>query len=157
MKEAIGIIETIGLVAAISALDVALKAADVTLIGYENSKGGGLITVKISGKVGAVKAALDATISDSQNHIKISGKLVIPRPSEEIKRLIYNRETKGYIEKIEKGKILEEKEIVKLKNNLDEIVTIENKNENLEKIVVENKINVEIKKNKKSVKTNKNH
>ena len=59
-KGALGFIETVGLVAAIASADAAVKAANVSLIGRENSKGGGLITVKIAGEIGAVNAALSA-------------------------------------------------------------------------------------------------
>lgn len=108
MKEAIGIIETVGLVAAISAADTALKAADITLIGYENSRGSGLISVKISGKIGAVKAAIDAVEDEAKKTKGINGKLVIPRPQEDIELLIYNKDTVGYLLKdnSEKDKIL---------------------------------------------------
>ncbi len=56
MKQALGLIETIGLVTAIEAADAAVKAADITLLGFENSKGGGKITIKFVGNVGAVQA-----------------------------------------------------------------------------------------------------
>lgn len=108
MKEAIGIIETVGLVAAISAADTALKAADIILIGYENSKGSGLISVKISGKIGAIKAAIDAVEEEAKKTKGINGKLIIPRPQEDIELLIYNKDTVGYTLKddTEKDKIL---------------------------------------------------
>ena len=60
MKQALGMIETIGLVSAIEAADAAVKAANITLLGYENTKGGGKITVKFVGDVGAVNAAVAA-------------------------------------------------------------------------------------------------
>ena len=47
-SKAVGLIETIGLAAAIEAADAAVKAANVTLLGYENTRGGGMITVKVS-------------------------------------------------------------------------------------------------------------
>ena len=59
---AIGIIETIGLAACIEAADVCVKSANVNLIGYELSKGGGMATLKIEGNVGAVKAAIEASV-----------------------------------------------------------------------------------------------
>ena len=59
MKEALGMIETKGLVGAIEAADAAVKAADVVLVGKE-CIGSGLVTVMVRGDVGAVKAAVDA-------------------------------------------------------------------------------------------------
>ena len=60
--QALGMIETKGLVAAIEAADAMVKAANVTLIGKEHV-GGGLVTVMVRGDVGAVKAATDAGAS----------------------------------------------------------------------------------------------
>ncbi len=58
-QQALGMIETKGLVASIEAADAMVKAANVTLIGKEHV-GGGLVTVMVRGDVGAVKAATDA-------------------------------------------------------------------------------------------------
>lgn len=88
MKKALGLIETIGLVTAIEAADAAVKAACVTLLGYENTKGGGKITVKVVGDVGAVQAAVSAGVAAAERIGKVYSKLVIPRPSEEIDALI---------------------------------------------------------------------
>jgi len=63
VKNALGLIETVGLVAAVTAADAAVKAANVELAGYELSRGGGLVVVKLFGDVGAVKAAVDAARS----------------------------------------------------------------------------------------------
>ena len=60
MNKSLGLIETEGLAAGIEAADAAVKSANVELIGYELTKGGGWTTVKIQGDVGAVKAAVDA-------------------------------------------------------------------------------------------------
>ena len=59
MNEALGMIETKGLVAAIEAADAMTKSANVTLVGYEKI-GSGLVTVFVRGDVGAVKASVDA-------------------------------------------------------------------------------------------------
>lgn len=59
MGEALGMIETKGLVGAIEAADAMTKSANVTLMGYEKI-GSGLVTVMVRGDVGAVKAAVDA-------------------------------------------------------------------------------------------------
>ena len=57
--DALGMVETKGLVGAIEAADAMVKAANVTLVGYEKI-GSGLVTVMVRGDVGAVKAATDA-------------------------------------------------------------------------------------------------
>jgi len=62
MGEALGLIETKGLVAAIEAADAMVKAANVTIVGYEKI-GFGLVTIMVRGDVGAVKAATDARSS----------------------------------------------------------------------------------------------
>ena len=86
-QKALGIIETVGLNTAIVAADAAVKAANVELLGYENSRGGGLITIKLVGDVGAVKAAVDAAAAS----IKMNGQggrivsaEVIARPHDQI-------------------------------------------------------------------------
>ena len=58
-KEALGMVETRGLVGAIEAADAMVKSANVSLVGYEKI-GSGLVTVMVRGDVGAVKAAVDA-------------------------------------------------------------------------------------------------
>jgi len=90
MKQALGLIETIGLVSAIEAADAAVKAANVTLLGYENTKGGGKITVKLVGDVGAVNAAVAAGAAAAARIGQVYGCHVIPRPHDEIEALIAN-------------------------------------------------------------------
>ena len=90
MKQALGLIETIGLVSAIEAADAAVKAANVTLLGYENTKGGGKITVKFVGDVGAVKAAVAAGVAAASRIGKVYSQHIIPRPHDEIEALIAN-------------------------------------------------------------------
>ncbi len=90
MKQALGLIETIGLVSAIEAADAAVKAANVTLLGYENTKGGGKITVKFVGDVGAVKAGVAAGVAAASRIGKVYGQHIIPRPHDEIEALIVN-------------------------------------------------------------------
>ena len=58
--KSLGIIETIGLASGIEAMDSALKSANVELIGYELTKGDGMVTIKLEGNVGAVIAAIHA-------------------------------------------------------------------------------------------------
>ncbi|EBQ0422360.1 propanediol utilization microcompartment protein PduJ, partial [Salmonella enterica subsp. enterica] len=59
MNNALGLVETKGLVGAIEAADAMVKSANVQLVGYEKI-GSGLVTVMVRGDVGAVKAAVDA-------------------------------------------------------------------------------------------------
>jgi microcompartment protein CcmL/EutN len=65
MSEALGLVETKGLVGAIEAADAMVKAANVILVGYEKI-GSGLVTVMVRGDVGAVKAAADAGAAAAQ-------------------------------------------------------------------------------------------
>ncbi|MFO7681127.1 MAG: BMC domain-containing protein [Chloroflexota bacterium] len=90
MKQALGLIETIGLVSAIEAADAAVKAANIILLGYENTKGGGKITVKLVGDVGAVKAGVDAGAAAARRVGQVYACHVIPRPHDEIEALIAN-------------------------------------------------------------------
>lgn len=87
--EALGLIETKGLVVAIESADAMLKAADVTLINKTNV-GGGLVTIMVTGEVSAVKAAVEAgTAAIRQiNSTFIISQHVIPRPDEELDSLI---------------------------------------------------------------------
>lgn len=85
---ALGLIETVGLPTAIEAADAALKAANVRLVGYEKTRGGGLVVVKIRGDVGAVRAAVEAAVISASKVGKIYGYHVIPRPHEETELVI---------------------------------------------------------------------
>ena len=86
-QEALGLIETRGLVAAIEAADAMCKAANVQLTGYENV-GSGLVTVMVRGDVGAVKAAVDAGVSTAQQVGEINASLVIARPHLSVDKII---------------------------------------------------------------------
>jgi microcompartment protein CcmL/EutN len=86
--KALGLIETIGLVTAFEAADAALKAANVKLLGYENTKGGGRITIKFVGDVGAVKAAVAAGVAAALRIGRVESSLVIARPHQAIEGLI---------------------------------------------------------------------
>lgn len=96
VKQALGLIETFGLAAAIAAADAAVKSANVQLVGYELTRGGGLTTVKLFGDVGAVKAAVDAGKMAAEKVNKVWSTHVIPRPHEELSPLLLNQETVGY-------------------------------------------------------------
>jgi len=87
MKEALGMIETKGLVGAIEAADAAVKAADVSLVGKE-CIGSGLVTVMVRGDVGAVKAAVDAGAAAAKRVGELYSVHVIPRPNEDVEKLL---------------------------------------------------------------------
>ena len=85
--EALGMIETRGLVAAIEAADAMVKAANVVLIGTEKI-GSGLVSVMIRGDVGAVKAATEAGSNAAQNLGEIIAVHVIPRPHADVEKIL---------------------------------------------------------------------
>jgi|WetSurMetagenome_2_1015567.scaffolds.fasta_scaffold145313_2 microcompartment protein CcmL/EutN len=90
LEYALGMIETKGLVGAIEAADAMTKAADVTLIGKERT-GGGLILVKITGDVAAVRAAVDAGAAAAQRVGELVSMHVIPRPDDGTEILIHEQ------------------------------------------------------------------
>jgi ethanolamine utilization protein EutM len=83
MEEALGMIETRGLVGAIEAADAMVKAANVKLVGKELI-GGGFVTVMVRGDVGAVKAATDAGAAAAGRVGELKSVHVIPRPHSEV-------------------------------------------------------------------------
>ena len=84
---ALGMLETKGLVGAIEAADAMVKAANVTLIGKEQV-GAGLVTVLVRGDVGAVKAATDAGAAAAENVGELISVHVIPRPHAEVEVIL---------------------------------------------------------------------
>ena len=87
MNDALGMIETKGLVGAIEAADAMVKAANVTLVGKEHV-GGGLVAVLVRGDVGAVKAATDAGAAAAERVGELVSVHVIPRPHNEIEGIL---------------------------------------------------------------------
>jgi ethanolamine utilization protein EutM len=85
--EALGMVETKGLVGAIEAADAMVKAANVTLVGYEKI-GSGLVTVMVRGDVGAVKAATDSGAAAAQRVGELVSIHVIPRPHTDIEKIL---------------------------------------------------------------------
>ena len=85
--DALGMIETKGLVGSIEAADAMVKAANVYLIGKEHV-GGGLVTVMERGDVGAVKAATDAGAAAAQRVGELISVHVIPRPHAEVETIL---------------------------------------------------------------------
>ena len=86
-KEALGMIETRGLVGAIEAADAMVKSARVTLIGKERV-GGGYITVMVRGDVGAVKAAVEAGSIAAKKIGELVSVHVIPRPDDQVEGIL---------------------------------------------------------------------
>ncbi len=86
-KQALGMVETKGLVGAIEAADAMVKAANVELIGKEKI-GSGLVTVMVRGDVGAVKASVDAGAAAAKRVGELNSVHVIPRPHDEVEEII---------------------------------------------------------------------
>ena len=87
MGEALGMIETRGLVALIEAADAMVKAANVVLIGKEYI-GAGYVTVMVRGDVGAVKASTDAGAAAARRVGELVAVHVIPRPHADVERIL---------------------------------------------------------------------
>lgn len=88
-SQALGMIETRGLVAVTEAADAMLKAANVQLVGSEKI-GSGLVTVMVRGDVGAVKAAVDAGAAAAQRLGEVVSVHVIPRPHSDVEKILPN-------------------------------------------------------------------
>ena len=86
-KEALGRVETKGLVGAIEAADAMVKAANVKLIGKE-MVGSGLVTVMVRGDVGAVKAATEAGAAAAKRVGELISVHVIPRPHSDVEGIL---------------------------------------------------------------------
>lgn len=84
-------VETRGLVGAIEAADAMVKAANVSLVGYEKI-GSGLVTVMVRGDVGAVKAATDAGAASASAVGEVVSTHVIPRPHTDVEKLLLHLE-----------------------------------------------------------------
>ncbi len=87
VSEALGMVETKGLVGAIEAADAMVKAANVSLVGYEKI-GSGLVTVMVRGDVGATKAAVEAGSAAAAVVGTVVSTHVIPRPHNDTEKII---------------------------------------------------------------------
>ena len=85
--EALGMVETRGLVAAIEAADAMCKAANVTLVGTEKI-GSGLVTVMVRGDVGAVKSSVEAGANSAGKLGELIATHVIPRPHGDVEKIL---------------------------------------------------------------------
>lgn len=92
MKKALGLIETMGLTASITAADAAVKSANVVLLGRENTRGAGLTSIKFEGDVGAIKAAVDAGVMAASAVGEVVSAHVIPRPDDGIDNICVHNE-----------------------------------------------------------------
>ena len=87
MSEALGLVETKGLIGAIEAADAMVKAANVILVGYEKI-GSGLVTVMVRGDVGAIKAATEAGAAAARKVGEVMSIHVIPRPHADVEKIL---------------------------------------------------------------------
>ena len=139
MGKALGLIEFIGYVPAICAADTALKAASVDLIGIEKVTGG-IVTVKITGDVDAVQAAVESAENYASRIGSLRSAHVIPRLDDEVENLLMN--SKSSEEEIEEIQELEEdiKEVCEeIREEITEAIIeeTESKEESLQEDVVE--------------------
>jgi microcompartment protein CcmL/EutN len=86
--EAWGMVETKGLVAMIEAADAMVKAANVSIVGWEKKIGAGLVTVIVQGEVAAVKSATDAGAAAARRVGELISVHVIPRPAPGLNRAV---------------------------------------------------------------------
>lgn len=86
-QEALGMVETRGLTAAIEAADAMTKSAEVTLVGTEKI-GSGLVTVMVRGDVGAVKAAVESGTAAASKLGELVAAHVIPRPHSDVENIL---------------------------------------------------------------------
>lgn len=91
--QSLGLIETVGLAVAVEAADAAMKSANVALKGYELTKGGGLVTVKFTGEVGAMNAAIAAGVAAAGRTGSVYAWKVIARTASGIDSIIASKET----------------------------------------------------------------
>lgn len=140
MGKALGLIEFIGYVPAICAADTALKAASVDLIGIEKVTGG-IVTVKITGDVDAVQAAVESAENYASRIGSLRSAHVIPRLDDEVENLLMN--SKSSEEEIEEEIQELEEDIKEVCEEIKEEITetiieeTESKEESLQEDVVE--------------------
>ena len=97
----LGTIEVLGLPAAVEAADVALKTANVQLIGYETTDGMGMVAVKIEGQVSAVQSAVAAARAAAERITKVFAVSVIARPSDQLSPVVLTELTVGLEKPVE--------------------------------------------------------
>ena len=87
VQQALGMVETRGLTAAIDAADAMTKSAEVTLVGTEKI-GSGLVTVMVRGDVGAVKSSVEAGENSARSLGEVIATHVIPRPHGDVEMIL---------------------------------------------------------------------
>lgn len=135
--QALGLIETKGLLAAVEAADTMVKSADVSII-EKTYVGGGLVTILVTGDVGAVKAAVEAGVAAVKklNQEALVSEHIIPRPHEELESIIRPNTPVEVLEVMSSDEDVEETEdVVKENENKD---ALENDLEKLNKGSLEN-------------------
>lgn len=130
--QALGLIETKGLLASIEAADTMVKSADVSII-EKTYVGGGLVTIAVTGDVGAVKAAIEAGVAavKNLNEEALVSEHVIPRPHEELESIIGSKssvETQEVLvsdEKVEEPKEIQETQQIQDAEDLEVVEEIQ--------------------------------
>lgn len=138
-KGALGIVETYGELAAIEAADQALKAANVELLGCEKVRGG-LVNITIVGEVGAVRASVDAAVAAVERlNIQVSSH-VIPRPIEDLWKILPNKDTekeqKKENKKAEKQEVKQEEKKAEDTKDKTNLTFLEEKEKELQEMRV---------------------
>ncbi|RXM68392.1 BMC domain-containing protein [Clostridium tetani] len=144
--QALGLIETKGLLAAVEAADVMVKSADVSII-EKTYVGGGLVTISVTGDVGAVKASIEAGAAAVKNLNEefLVSEHVIPRPHEELESIIgsnnlqedsLSNEDTSSVENVEKAEVVETTEALEEEQIVEDIYD----SKNLQDVDTENKI-----------------
>lgn len=93
-KEALGLVETKGMVPAIQAADTMLKTSDVTLVSYENV-GSTLVTVMVKGDVAAVQAAVEQGVLAAAKIGEVTASNVMPRPIRSVAKIVMAHDIDG--------------------------------------------------------------
>ncbi|HAR84418.1 propanediol utilization protein [Clostridium sulfidigenes] len=130
--QALGLIETKGLLASIEAADTMVKSADVSII-EKTYVGGGLVTIAVTGDVGAVKAAIEAGVAavKNLNEEALVSEHVIPRPHEELESIIGSKssvETQEVLvsdEKVEEPEEIQETQQIQDAEDLEVVEEIQ--------------------------------
>lgn len=143
--KALGLIETRGLLAAIEGADAMVKSADVSIL-EKTYVGGGLVSVAITGDVGAVKAAIEAGVAAVKNleDSLLVSEHVIPRPHDELESII-GIQTKAIAQEdlntdeeiISDDEIVEDKELVNNEELVDNTDNLEQKHDEYSEIIDE--------------------
>lgn len=145
---ALGLVETIGYIAAIEALDVCLKSASVEVVGIQKV-GQGIVTIEVSGDVGAVKSAVEAAKYAAEKVGVLRATHVIPRLHADVHDALFKKED---IKSVEEETVheIEEKEVEKEVEDIQEeieidSVDIEKHNEKKDKLEKPNLSNLSVK------------